>query len=166
MQGDGRGASVALDTSSAVGRWDHPPRREAQGDGAAIGRSARERRVQGEGRPVSGDPNSQVREMRNAEPSVGLMHERGTHGLPRDDVSRQWDNPQVCLHAYGRISRKRGAMPPGVTGEPAEGRALATLESSIDARRHERYRWTPVRRGSIEKKALEEETTSRRSHLL
>ena len=37
-----------LDTSNATGIWDRPPRREAQGDGAAIVLSARESRVHGE----------------------------------------------------------------------------------------------------------------------
>ncbi len=36
IEGNGRGTYVALDTSDDKGIWDHPPRREAQGDGAAI----------------------------------------------------------------------------------------------------------------------------------
>ena len=51
-QGDGRGTYVALDTSSIVGMWDHPPRREAQGDGAAVVLRGRESRLPGEGRQV------------------------------------------------------------------------------------------------------------------
>ena len=52
-QGGERAAYVALDTSSTEGMRDRPPRREAQGDGAAVVLSARESRVQGEGRQVS-----------------------------------------------------------------------------------------------------------------
>jgi len=51
--GDDRATYVALDTSSTEGMRDRPPRREAQGDGAAVVLSARESRVQREGRQVS-----------------------------------------------------------------------------------------------------------------
>jgi hypothetical protein len=51
-QGNGRGTYVALDTSSIAGMWDHPPRREAQGDGAAVVLCGRESRPLGEGRQV------------------------------------------------------------------------------------------------------------------
>ena len=53
IQGGGRGTYVALDTSSIKGMWDRPPRREAQGDGAAIVLRGRESRPHGEGRQVS-----------------------------------------------------------------------------------------------------------------
>ena len=52
-QGGERAAYVALETSSVEGMRDRPPCREAQGDGAAVVLSARESRVQGEGRQVS-----------------------------------------------------------------------------------------------------------------
>ena len=152
IQGDGRGTYVALDTSDVQGIWDHPPGREAQGDGAAIVLSARESRVHGEGRQVLRDPDSQVREMRNAETILGIIHERGTQGLPLDDVYRQLYNPQLFLHAYGRIYRNSGAMTPGVTGETVDGMSLAKIDTIIDALRQEQYRWTPVRRVYIEKK--------------
>jgi len=51
--GDDRATYIALDTSSIEGMRDRPPRREVQGDGAAIVLSERESRVQGEGRQVS-----------------------------------------------------------------------------------------------------------------
>lgn len=53
IQGGGRGTYVALDTSSTMGMWDRPPRREAQGDGAAVVLRGRESRPHGEGRQVS-----------------------------------------------------------------------------------------------------------------
>jgi len=53
IQGGGRGIYVALDTSSTKGMRDRPPRREAQGDGAAIVLRGRESRPHGEGRQVS-----------------------------------------------------------------------------------------------------------------
>jgi hypothetical protein len=53
IQGGERGTYVALDTSSTTGMWDRPPRREAQGDGAAVVLRGRESRPHGEGRQVS-----------------------------------------------------------------------------------------------------------------
>src|SRR3954470_7060783 len=47
IQGGGRGTYVALETSSTMGRWDRPPRREAQGDGAAVVLGGRESRGKG-----------------------------------------------------------------------------------------------------------------------
>jgi group II intron reverse transcriptase/maturase len=151
-EGNGRGTYVALDTSDGTGIWDHPPRREAQGDGAAIVLRERESRLHGKGRQVSGDPLGEVREMRNAETILGIIHARGRQGLPLEDVYRQLYNPQLYLHAYGRIYRNKGAMTPGSTDETVAGMSLAKIASLIDDLRHERYRWQPVRRVYIEKK--------------
>ena len=43
-------------------------------------------------------------------------------------------------------------MTPGTTAETVDGMSLAKIGAIIDALRHERYRWTPVRRVYIEKK--------------
>ena len=77
IQGGGRDTYVALETSSTLGMWDRPPRREAQGDGAAVVLRGRESRPQGEGRQVSGNPDGEVREMRSAETVLGIIHDRG-----------------------------------------------------------------------------------------
>jgi len=90
--------------------------------------------------------------MRNAETVLGIIHDRGKKGLPLEDVYRQLFNPNLYLLAYGRIYRNSGAMTPGATSETADGMSLAKIEAIIDAIRHERYRWTPVRRVYIEKK--------------
>src|SRR4051795_4189265 len=90
--------------------------------------------------------------MRNAETVLGIIHNRGRRGLPLEDVYRQLFNPELFLLAYGRISRNAGAMTPGVTAETVDGMSLAKIGRIIDALRHERYRWAPVRRVYIEKK--------------
>jgi retron-type reverse transcriptase len=90
--------------------------------------------------------------MRNAETVLGIIHNRGRRGLPLEDVYRQLFNPELFLLAYGRISRNAGAMTPGVTAETVDGMSLAKIGRIIDALRHERYRWAPVRRVDIEKK--------------
>jgi len=78
MEGNGPGPYVALETSDVEGIGDHPTCCEAQGDGAAIVLGERESRLHGEGRQVSRDPKREVREMRNADTILGIMHERGT----------------------------------------------------------------------------------------
>src|SRR3954465_14930080 len=90
--------------------------------------------------------------MRNAETVLGIIHNRGRRGLPLEDVYRQLFNPELFLLAYGRISHNAGAMTPGVTAETVDGMSLAKIGRIIDALRHERYRWAPVRRVYIEKK--------------
>jgi group II intron reverse transcriptase/maturase len=90
--------------------------------------------------------------MRDAETVLGIIHERGKQGLPLEDVYRQLYNPNLYLLAYGRIYHNKGAMTPGATEETVDGMSRAKIEAIIDELRHERYRWTPVRRVYIEKK--------------
>jgi group II intron reverse transcriptase/maturase len=90
--------------------------------------------------------------MRNAETVLGIIHERGRRGLPLNNVYRQLYNPALYLRAYGRLARNRGALTPGSTTETADGMTRAKIQRIIVALRHERYRWTPVRRTFIAKK--------------
>ena len=90
--------------------------------------------------------------MQNAETVLGVLRERGRRGLPCDELYRQLFNPQLYLLAYGRIYSNQGAMTPGVTQETADGMSLAKIGAIIDAMRHERYRFAPVRRIYIRKK--------------
>ena len=61
-------------------------------------------------------------------------------------------NPQLYLVAYGRIYSNKGAMTPGATQETADGMSLGKIGHIIDAMRHERYRFSPVKRVNIPKK--------------
>ncbi len=90
--------------------------------------------------------------MQNAETVLGVLRERGRRGLPCNELYRQLFNPQLYLLAYGRIYSNKGAMTPGVTGETVDGMSLGKIDSIIDAMRHERYRFSPVRRIYIPKK--------------
>jgi len=94
----------------------------------------------------------EVREMRNAETILAVIRERGAKGLPLERVYRLLFNADLYLRAYGHIASNRGAMTPGATDETADGMSPAKIEAIIDALRHERFRWTPVRRMYIEKK--------------
>lgn len=90
--------------------------------------------------------------MRKAEIALDVIHERGKKGLPLEGIYRQLYNPSLYLLAYGRIYRNAGAMTPGATAETVDGMSLGKIGKIIDELRHERYRWTPVRRVYIEKK--------------
>ena len=78
--------------------------------------------------------------------SVESQYERGRQGLPLEDIYRQLFNRDLYLRAYGRLYRNDGAMTPGATAETVDGMSLAKIDAIIDDIRHERYRWTPVRR--------------------
>ena len=91
--------------------------------------------------------------MQNAETVLGVLRERGRRGLPLTELYRQLFNPQLYLLAYGRIYANKGAMTPGATGETADGMSLGKIGCIIDALRHERYRFSPVKRVYIPKKS-------------
>ncbi len=90
--------------------------------------------------------------MRNAETVLAIVRERGKRGLPLEDVYRMLYNPDLYLRAYGRLYKNKGAMTKGTTDETVDGMSLAKIENLIDDIRHERYRWTPVRRVHIPKR--------------
>jgi group II intron reverse transcriptase/maturase len=90
--------------------------------------------------------------MRDAETILGIIHDRGQRGLPLEDVYRQLFNPALYLKAYAKIYRNRGATTAGATDETVDGMSLEKIQRIIDAVRHERYRWSPVKRVYIEKR--------------
>lgn len=90
--------------------------------------------------------------MRNAETVLAIIRERGKRGLPLEDMYRQLYNPSLYLRAYARLYPNKGAMTPGTTSETVDGMSMQKIEQLIDDIRHERYRWTPVRRVYIPKK--------------
>jgi retron-type reverse transcriptase len=90
--------------------------------------------------------------MRDAEGTLAIIRDRGSRGLPLEDVYRLLYNPDLYLRAYGRIYRNDGAMTRGVTAETVDGMSREKIRAIIELLRSERYRWTPVRRTYIEKK--------------
>jgi len=90
--------------------------------------------------------------MQNAEAVLDILRERGRRGLPCNELYRQLFNPQLYLLAYGRLYSNQGAMTPGVDAETADDMSLEKIGRIIDALRHERYRFQPVRRVYIPKK--------------
>jgi group II intron reverse transcriptase/maturase len=90
--------------------------------------------------------------MQSAEVVLGVLRERGRRGLPCEELFRQMFNPQLYLLAYGRIYANKGAMTPGTTPETVDGMSLRKISRIIEAMRHERYRFRPVRRVHIPKK--------------
>ena len=87
----------------------------------------------------------------NAATVLGVLRDRGRRHLPCRELYRQLFNPQLYLLAYGRIYANKGAMTPGVTRETVDGMSMGKIERIIDAMRHERYRFLPVRRVTIPK---------------
>ncbi|MDQ2924330.1 MAG: reverse transcriptase domain-containing protein [Acidobacteriota bacterium] len=90
--------------------------------------------------------------MQNAETLLGIIRDRGKRGLPLKRVYSLLYNPNLYLRAYARLSANQGAMTPGMTPETVDGMSRAKIDRLIDALRHERFRWTPVRRVTIPKK--------------
>jgi group II intron reverse transcriptase/maturase len=91
--------------------------------------------------------------MRNAETILDIIRQRGQRGLPVTDASRLLYHRDLYLRAYGKLYRNQGAMTPGSTSETVDGMSLEKIDAIIDALRHERYRWTPVRRTYVPKKS-------------
>ena len=90
--------------------------------------------------------------MRNAATVLNIIRERGHNRLPLGDVYRQLYNPDLYLHAYGRLYRNRGALTQGSSKETIDGMSQGKINTIIENLRYERYRWTPVRRIYIPKK--------------
>ncbi|MGB7962650.1 MAG: reverse transcriptase domain-containing protein [Propionicimonas sp.] len=90
--------------------------------------------------------------MQSAETVLGVLRDRGRRGLPCEELYRQLFNPELYLMAYGRIYSNAGAMTRGVSAETADGMSMAKIGRIIDAMRHERYRFHPVRRVHIPKR--------------
>ncbi len=90
--------------------------------------------------------------MRDADTVLGIIRERGEKGLPLEDIYRQLYNPILYLRAYARLYSNNGAMTKGTTSETVDDMSRKKIEQLIDKLRHERYRWTPVRRTYIPKK--------------
>src|SRR6266542_5861292 len=97
------------------------------------------------------NPERKEREMRTTETVLGIIRERGTRGLPLERVYRLLFSPELYLLAYGRLYRNDGALTRGITADTVDGMSLAKIDRLIDDVRHERHRWTPVRRVHIPK---------------
>ncbi len=89
--------------------------------------------------------------MRTADTILNIIHDRGKRQLPLADVYRQVYNPAMSLRAYAKLYNNDGALTPGTTGETVDGMSLDRIDRVIDAIRHERWKWPPVRRIYVEK---------------
>lgn len=90
--------------------------------------------------------------MRDAETVLTIIRERGKKQLPLERVYRLLYNKELYLRAYARLYPNDGAMTRGITTETVDEMSQTKIERLIDDIRHERYRWTPVRRIYIPKK--------------
>jgi retron-type reverse transcriptase len=90
--------------------------------------------------------------VQNAETLLSIIRERGKRGLPLRRVYPLLYHPDLYLRAYARLYANKGAMTRGATRETVDGMSRLKIERLIDELRHERFRWTPVRRVHIPKK--------------
>src|SRR5437899_4236714 len=136
IQGDERG------TCNHASTYDQNAPREAYG-ARALGPQSAHSSPQDEGRTgiYDSQEKSEVREMRDADTVLGIIHERSKQGLPLEDIYRQLYNPHLYLLAYDRLRNNKGALTPGVTGETVDGMKLSKIQRLIEALRFERHRW-------------------------
>jgi len=128
------------------------PQEESE-DGKAVYTGTEESKTpKGEGRQVSHGKDGKVRERRTAETLLPILQDRGKRQLPLDDVDRQLSNPDMSLRAYSKVDTNDGAMTPGITEETVDGRSRERSAKIIEAIRHERWPWNPVRRIAIPKR--------------
>ena len=98
-------------------------------------------------------PERKVCQVQNAETLLSIIRDRGKRGLPLKRVYPLLYNPDLYLLAYARLYANKGAMTPGATRETVDGMSRVKIDRLIDELRHERFRWTPVRRVHIPKKS-------------
>jgi group II intron reverse transcriptase/maturase len=90
--------------------------------------------------------------MQKAEVVLSVLRERGSKGLPCEQLYRQMFNEDLYLLAYGKIYSNQGAMTPGASAETADGMSGEKIDQIIELMRSERYRFAPARRIYIPKK--------------
>ena len=90
--------------------------------------------------------------MRDAVTKLNIIRERGQRGLPLERVYRLLFRRDLYLRAYAKLYANDGAMTRGTTVETVDGMSLRKIDQIIEQLKHERYRWTPVRRTYIPKK--------------
>ena len=89
--------------------------------------------------------------MRTAEAVLDVIRQRGTKGLPLEQVYRQLFNRNLYLLAYGNLYSNQGAMTRGVNADTVDGMSLAKIDNLIANLRLERFKWQPARRIFIPK---------------
>jgi group II intron reverse transcriptase/maturase len=90
--------------------------------------------------------------MQKAEAILNVIQDRGRRGLKLERIYRQLFNSELYLQAYANLYSNKGATTPGITEETIDGMSLNKIYRLIDDVKHERLRWTPVRRTYIPKK--------------
>jgi len=79
------------------------------------------------------------------------MQQRGNDGLPVERLYRLLFNKDLYLQAYAKLYSNEGAMTPGATPETVDGMSMEKIDRIIEAVKHERYQWSPVKRTYIKK---------------
>ena len=90
--------------------------------------------------------------MRTAQTILTVIQTRGNQKLPLEKLYKMLFNKELYLIAYSRLYANKGAMTKGVTEETVDGMSIKKIDKLIDDIRHERYKWSAVRRVHIPKK--------------
>jgi group II intron reverse transcriptase/maturase len=90
--------------------------------------------------------------LQDAETVLSIIRKRGERGRPLKNLYRQLFNPQFYFQGYARLYSNDGAMTPDASGETVDGMSREKIATMIDQIRHERWRWTPVKRVYIPKR--------------
>ena len=90
--------------------------------------------------------------MQSARAVVEVLRARGRRGLPCERLYRQLFNTEAVPAGLRPHLCQRRRDDPRDNGETADGMSLAKIGRIIDALRHERYRFQPVKRVYIPKK--------------
>jgi hypothetical protein len=87
--------------------------------------------------------------MQTAETILNVIQDRGRRGLKLERIYRQLFNSELYLQAYANLYSNKGATTPGITKETVDGMSLDKISRLTDDVKHERFKWTPVRRISV-----------------
>ena len=90
--------------------------------------------------------------MQKAETVLNVIQKRGECDQKLERLYRQLYNTELYIIAYAKLYPNKGALTPGITDETADGMSLTKIYKLVEELRHERFRWTPVRRTYIPKR--------------
>ena len=159
IQGDEWGAYVALVTYDKDERgiaygtrvlWRRRPRssRRSNDRPGRTGKPSTGRRGPGDRTPT----DREVCVMQSAETVLGVLRERGRRGLPCERTVSTTVQPAVVSAGLRAHLLQPGGDDARGHAETVDGMSLGKIGRIIDAMRHERYRFSPVRRVYIPKK--------------
>jgi group II intron reverse transcriptase/maturase len=90
--------------------------------------------------------------MQKANRILQAVHKMGVKRIPLTRIYRNLYCEELFLMAYNKIYRNDGALTPGTEDDTVDGMSLKRIRDTIEALRHERFRFRPSRRTHTNKK--------------